>query len=209
MGLDGRWRRFSAPPESNQERPRFEIPSERQNQQFLFVTSIKILGQVHQWNYFRAVVMDRSELSPSHPSSMSCQRTPVTYSYSCCSINLISKVILTEPWVREWLAQRTGLWVTSLPRQHRSNYCVQSIDLYNKPFWGISQLFVPYHFWLVLSFKWIPWLEYPAGKVLLLTPCYTACELQYKRFSVLLTCSLKMFELVLPPRHIFTTSKYT
>lgn len=39
------WRRHFAPPESNQEQPRFQMPSEKQNQQFLSVTSIKIFGQ--------------------------------------------------------------------------------------------------------------------------------------------------------------------
>lgn len=40
-----RWRRFSGPPERNQEQPGFQTLLERQHQQLVFATSIKIFGQ--------------------------------------------------------------------------------------------------------------------------------------------------------------------
>lgn len=110
--------------ESNQQKPRFQTPSQRQNQQFLCATSIKILGQsISEIAFGQFWWTIHPKLSPSQLSSMS---SPHASEPKWSTLILL----LHQPDFESNSDRVMGMlttcledWalVTSLPRQHRSS----------------------------------------------------------------------------------------
>ena len=126
-----------------------------------------------------------SELSPSHLLSMSGPQASEP-KWSTLIPAAPSTWFLKQFWQCDGDVNNLpqGLGSSNFSPQTTSIlHCIQSIDLHiNRPCWQTSQLFVPFNFWLVISFKWIPPFEYAAGKFLLLTPSSTACLLYLKGY---------------------------